>query len=641
VTLRASLAAAGFCLSLIGTGFSVSALSGCDQLAGRGGGTETESKVVAGRAINTDGSPAALARVSLRPADYLADPISTEETSPRRKDTVTDAQGRFSLGSLPAGAYRIEIAGAEARGSIHDFRLDGDAEPMRLTTDTLKPRGSILGSFAPDSEAQLTRFVQVFGMERLVKADYAGGFVLYNLPEGVYDIRCSSLQPFRRDAVLRGIRVESGKQTQINPVRLEKEAKLGFTVDELGLKIEGVDSTNPVIFDNERWDNGVDNEFIWAKASLGKLDLRGDIVTADLQTGQTSVTAQLAAAREELRLATLAGMRGIPDFTAGAEARLVVPPSGRIEDVLPLPSAGSDLIVAEARKATPEKPLLVVAGGPLTTVAQAYLTDPSIASRMVVASVFTYNFQSRDSAANYLVAKKCRYVQWGRNYTWAGKQDTTRLKDIPLTRMGEKLRGFIRAATAKLSLGDMAPVAYLYQRNLWKTAQMVKVNSALEVQAASDITFDFLDIPADANAWQGFNDAFYATLTDPGLYTPIPVPGKIALEAYYGKSDISYIPYDSTEASTGVALFQGNWVDYRVSAAAAGNVTVKLRYRCGAGGRASVGLPDQAPLAGTNLPATVLWKDAAIDSVPLEAGTTVLRITATAGKVDLIGLEIR
>jgi hypothetical protein len=424
-------------------------------------------------------------------------------------------------------------------------------------------------------------------------------------------------------------------------VQLAKEAKLGFSVDATGLKIEGVDSTNPVIFDNERWDNGVDNEFIWAKASLGKLDLRGDIVTADVQTGQNTVAAQMAAAREELRLATLAGMHGIPEFTAGAEARLVLPPSGRIEDILPLPSAGSDLIVAEARKATPEKPLLVVAGGPLTTVAQAYLTDPSIASRMVVASVFTYNLQSRDSAANYLVAKKCRYVQWGRNYTWAGKQDTTRLKDIPLTRMGEKLRGFIRSAPVKLPLGDMAPVAFLYQRNLWKTAQMVKVNSALEVQAASDITFDFLDIPADANDWQGFNDAFYATMSDSRLYAPIAVPGKIVLEAYYGRSGISYIPYDSTEASTGVALPQGAWVDYRVSAAAAGNVTLKLRYRCGAGGTASVGLPDQAPLAGTNLAPTVLWTDAAIDSVPLQAGTTVLRITATAGKVDLIGLEIR
>jgi hypothetical protein len=170
---------------------------------------------------------------------------------------------------------------------------------------------------------------------------------------------------------------------------------------------------------------------------------------------------------------------------------------------------------------------------------------------------------------------------------------------------------------------------------------MVKVNSALEVQAASDITFDFLDIPADANDWQGFNDAFYATMSDSRLYAPIAVPGKIVLEAYYGRSGISYIPYDSTEASTGVALPQGAWVDYRVSAAAAGNVTLKLRYRCGAGGTASVGLPDQAPLAGTNLAPTVLWTDAAIDSVPLQAGTTVLRITATAGKVDLIGLEIR
>ncbi|HKP95604.1 MAG TPA: carboxypeptidase regulatory-like domain-containing protein [Fibrobacteria bacterium] len=616
-------------------------LAGCEMSAGRGGGTETESRVVAGRAVDADGSPAMRARVTLRPSDYLPDLISTEEVSKRVKDTVTDAQGRFNLGGLPAGDYRVEIAGAEARGSIHDFSLTFDEEGLQLATDTVKPRGSIAGSFAPDSEVQLTRFVQVFGVERLVKADPSGGFILYNLPEGVYDIRCSSLQPFRRDAVLRGVTVGSGKQTAIPPVRLEKEAKLGFSVDAQGLRIEGLDSTNPVILDNERWDNGVDNEYIWAKASLGSLDLRGNVVTNDFRSGQLTIAAQLEAGREERRLAGLAGLTRIPDLSAGAATRLRLPASGRVEDIMPAPSAGSDLIVAEARKATPEKPLLVVAGGPLTTVAQAYLTDPSIATRMVVAGIFTYSLQSDDTLANYLVAKRCRYMQWGRTYSWGGNPDTARIKEIPLSRMGERVRNYLSGATVKIAFGDMAPVAFLFRRGLWKNAQMVKVSAALEVQPASDITFDFLDIPLNANDWPQYNEEFYSTLGTPALYAPKPVPGLIEAEAYVGRAGVSAIPFDPGAGSAGVAFPAGSWTEYRVSAAAAGRFAVRVRYRSEAGGRMSIGLPNQPPLAESALPPSAAWTEAPLDSVALEAGATVLRVSSTSGKIDLIGFELR
>jgi inosine-uridine nucleoside N-ribohydrolase len=62
---------------------------------------------------------------------------------------------------------------------------------------------------------------------------------------------------------------------------------------------------------------------------------------------------------------------------------MVRPASGRIEDTEPPPSDGRRLIVAEANMATPEKPLLIIAGGPQTTVANALLTNPEIASHPV------------------------------------------------------------------------------------------------------------------------------------------------------------------------------------------------------------------------------------------------------------------
>ena len=48
------------------------------------------------------------------------------------------------------------------------------------------------------------------------------------------------------------------------------------------------------------------------------------------------------------------------------------------------PSEGVDFILEEARRASPEDPLWVVFLGPATDAASAWLTDPSIADRVVV-----------------------------------------------------------------------------------------------------------------------------------------------------------------------------------------------------------------------------------------------------------------
>jgi hypothetical protein len=616
-------------------------LGACDRLAGKGGGTETESKVVAGRLVDVSGNPSVAARVILRPDDYLADPVSPV-VSQRIQETVTDAQGRYTLRELPAGAYRIEFAGTESGGSIRDFSLARDSEGLVLPADTLTPRGSISGTFAPDSEVQLSRFVQVYGMERLVKADRAGGFVLTNMPEGIYDIRCSSLQPFRREAIRRGVVVHRGQQTTLGPIPLAKEAKLAFTIDSAGLRIDGVDSTNPVIMDNERWDNGIENEYLWAKASLGSLNLRGNIATNDFRAGRNTVAEQAKKGDAEVADAQRAGLTGIPGMSQGAAARLVLPASGRVEDMAPQPSAGSDLIVAEAGKATPEKPLVVIVGGPLTTVAQAWLTDPSIASRMVVVGIFSYTIQPQtDSLANYLVAKKCRFLDWGRNYTWVGALDAPRLADIPLSRMGERVRTFLAASPGLQSFGDLAPSAFLFRRGLWRTANMVKVSSKLEVQPASDITFDFLDIPPSANDWPLYSEEFFSTLSNPRVYHAAALPGRLPAEAMIGMTSVGRVVIDSAAGTVGAGFGTGSWADYKVSAAQAGDYRLTLRYRSGGGARVSIGLPGQPPQAEITLPPSAVWAEAALDVLPLQAGTYLLRLSDVSGTCNLEWMDFQ
>jgi inosine-uridine nucleoside N-ribohydrolase len=73
---------------------------------------------------------------------------------------------------------------------------------------------------------------------------------------------------------------------------------------------------------------------------------------------------------------------------AGTQRRLARPPSHRIEDTAPLDLPASRFIVEHAREAHAERPLIIVTGGQLTTVANAYLLDPSIADKVVVSGVF-------------------------------------------------------------------------------------------------------------------------------------------------------------------------------------------------------------------------------------------------------------
>jgi hypothetical protein len=618
-------------------------LNGCLQpMAGKGGGTETESKVVAGHVVNPDGSPTVAARVTVRTSDYLADPVSPADENEQSRETFTDVHGQFHLDGLPAGSYRAEIAGSESGGLVRDFSLAAKGQGYDIPLDTLRPRGGIMGAFAPDSDAQLASFVQVYGMERLVKADPTGAFLIGNLPPGSYDIRCNSLQPFRRDAVIRGIQVKPGQVTHVEPVALAKEAKLTFRVDSAGLRIDGMDASNPIILDNEIWADGIETEYIWAKASLGALNLRGNIVTGDIRAVPgTTVAAQMDRAREEMRVAKLAGLTNLAEMIPGAENRLVAAPSGRVEDIEPVPTPGSDFIVAEARKATPEKPLIVIVGGPLTTVAQAYLTDPSIAARMVIAGAFTLTIQSYDSAANYLTARKCRFVEWGYGYVWAGRLDTTRLDEIPLSGIGGRVRNHLYGNRAALAFGDLAPAAYLFNPRVWKTANMVKISSNLSVQPASDITFDFLNIPATANDWNLYQDEVFATLGNPDVYKPKALPGLVEAEGYLNQSGASAIAPDSAGGFGGVACPAGTWAEYKVSAASAGKFSIVFHYRSGAGGRISIGHPGAAALGGADLAPSIVWAEAAGDSISLEAGTSVLRVESAAGKIDLTGIDFR
>ncbi len=163
--------------------------------------------------------------------------------------------------------------------------------------------------------------------------------------------------------------------------RAEAEGHVTFTA---------VTADNPLLLDTTGCAASAQCAFLLAKVHLGEADLRGLVASRDLSAcggGECASTLDAAFAEVTGYLDMLSGygLRNLPVVTRGADAPLVRPDSGQVADTAATPTAGSELIVAEARRASVQRPLLVVSAWPPTSVATAYLADPSIADRVVVA----------------------------------------------------------------------------------------------------------------------------------------------------------------------------------------------------------------------------------------------------------------
>ena len=111
---------------------------------------------------------------------------------------------------------------------------------------------------------------------------------------------------------------------------------------------------------------------------------------------------------------------GHPRSGRGPAGYLVRPESGKIEETRPLDSPGSRAVLAEAKKATVEKPLVVCMGGPLTVAAYAYplgpLRSPTRWSWPGPGGRCTENMEDyngwADPWAAYVAIQKLRIVQF-------------------------------------------------------------------------------------------------------------------------------------------------------------------------------------------------------------------------------------
>ena len=184
---------------------------------------------------------------------------------------------------------------------------------------------------------------------------------------------------------------------------------------------DGEAVTNPVIYDNDVYDDVFDDEWAFAMASLGKMQLAGLIVTPVLTDGWGfSHTDWIKTATEARDRAQASGMRmdRIPSITIGTEADNEK--TGERKD-----SAGARLyvrLINEQYRKDPGRPVLVNIGGQSAILASAHGLDPSIADKCVVYYTDLLVYNGHYEWASKLVAKHFRVISWGDDNWWINKR---------------------------------------------------------------------------------------------------------------------------------------------------------------------------------------------------------------------------
>ena len=158
-----------------------------------------------------------------------------------------------------------------------------------------------------------------------------------------------------------------------------------FTMPCLSICAQSLDiNYSGVIFDNDDHRDTYTDEMLMIAEHMGRLDLKAIITTYKHHEYPKFVKGR-EAIREK---AKKSGLQVDYELFSGTNKALTVPSSGKIENTTPLDIDGSRFIVQEARKASPESPLAILTGGQLTSVANAYLLDNSIADNIIVMGLF-------------------------------------------------------------------------------------------------------------------------------------------------------------------------------------------------------------------------------------------------------------
>jgi hypothetical protein len=180
--------------------------SRCSIVPLSGGGTEGGN--VSGRYVNGDGTPSAMVRVLLVPADYNAGAVN--QNKPIRS-TVTATDGSYSFGLVTKGSYSVEaFHPASGKRSLIAGITVSDKD-VRVPIDSLRNPGTIK-IFLQETANTATGYFFVPGTTIYSSIDGANGFMtITSVPAATLPPLCYSEHGLSSYDVIRyGVEVPSG-----------------------------------------------------------------------------------------------------------------------------------------------------------------------------------------------------------------------------------------------------------------------------------------------------------------------------------------------------------------------------------------------------------------------------------------------
>jgi hypothetical protein len=244
------------------------------------------------------------------------------------------------------------------------------------------------------------------------------------------------------------VRATPGIWGRLVPLALFMIACEGKTLDagrDVPRGLLPVDERNPVILSNDGSGNWY-GLYAVLFSNAGGPPLAGIAVNASSYA--TSLTDNLASWQELVDAARASGLDGIPDPVGSDSAPLVRPADGDIDSTAANDSEGARLIVdISARLATTERPVVVVAGGRLTEVADAYLLDHDVSNRVVVIAALGSGSAAGgvmgapngelDPWADWIVTERFRYIQVSAFYDATIDLPASELAALPNNPLGD------------------------------------------------------------------------------------------------------------------------------------------------------------------------------------------------------------
>ncbi len=220
-----------------------------------------------------------------------------------------------------------------------------------------------------------------------------------------------------------------------------------------------VDARNPIVLCNDGARDNWQGEYAVLLAGTTGPPLAGIIVRRE--GNWPDLAENLRGWQQLAAAARAAGLGEIPDPTPSDSPALIRPSDGDIDSTIPNGSTGARLLVELAgRLALPHRPLVVVTGGSLTDVADAYLLDRTLPDRVVVVSSLGAVAAEGgemgvpngelDAWADRIVAERFRYVQVSAFYQQGEDVTESLLAELPANAFTE----WVRAKQPDVWTGD-------------------------------------------------------------------------------------------------------------------------------------------------------------------------------------------